>query len=295
MRTRHLLAALGLGAILASGCRAAARPTGASIVVVDAAGDTVRLAKRAVRIVSLIPASTELLFAMGAGPQLVGRTRWCVEPAAAASVPVLGDGLAPNIEALLAARPDLVVLYQSALNAEAVRRLRELGIPAVQLKTDRLDDIARAAGVLGPATGHIAEADSVLHATDSLLAIATHPPLPTSPRVLVVQWDQPPFVAAGGSHLSELLVRAGARNVFGDLPQASAQVSIEAIAQRDPDLVLVTADTPPAWTSRPEWQVVRAVRERRIVRVHGTLFNWAGPRAPIAVDSLAAALARAPR
>ena len=98
-----------------------------TVVVVDDAGDSVAVRVPAARVVSLIPASTELLFAIGAGGAVVGRTEWCNYPGEAAAVPNLGAGINPNVEAVIAARPDLVVLYNSAQHAVVATRLRELG------------------------------------------------------------------------------------------------------------------------------------------------------------------------
>ncbi len=123
----NLLSAIivGLGLI---GCQRAAPPEG-QLRAVDDAGDTVRLQAPARRVVSLIPAATELLFAIGAGSSVVGRTQYCDYPPAAQAVANLGDGIKPSIEAVLAQRPDLVVLYNSGQNAAVAGRLRELGIP----------------------------------------------------------------------------------------------------------------------------------------------------------------------
>jgi len=93
-------------------------------VVVDDVGDTVRLAAPARRIASLQPTTTELLFAIGAGDRVVGRTAWCDAPLEARTVPSLGDGLSPNLEAIVAATPDLVLLYPSALNRLSKPRLK---------------------------------------------------------------------------------------------------------------------------------------------------------------------------
>ncbi|MGH7701427.1 MAG: helical backbone metal receptor, partial [Gemmatimonadales bacterium] len=86
-------------------------PPPGGVTVVDDAGRTVTLAAPARRIVSLLPSFTELLFAMGAGDRLVGRSTWCDFPPAARDIPSVGDGLPPNVEAVAARRPDLVVLY----------------------------------------------------------------------------------------------------------------------------------------------------------------------------------------
>jgi iron complex transport system substrate-binding protein len=262
--------------------------------VVDDAGDTVALAEPAARVVSLIPASTELLFAIGAGGQVVGRSHWCDYPARAGAVPDLGDGIAPNLEAILARKPDLVLLYASGQNAPTARRLRALGIPAFQARTDLIADVPRLARVFGRLTGHAAAADSLVRAFDDSLAAATVPAAATParrPSVFLLVWDQPPMTIGAGSFLSELMERAGGRNVFADLRASAAEVSVEAVVQRDPDLVLTAGGDAPRIATVAAWQSVRAVRERRFVSVQGSEFNRPGPRTPLAIRELAARLA----
>ncbi len=282
MSTRRA-AAFILGILAAC---APARAGQGPLVARDDAGDTVRLARPASRVVSLVPATTELLFAIGAGDAVVGRTHWCDFPGAARLVPDLGDGLRPNLEAVAAARPDLVVLYRSAQNAEAVARLRALGIPAVQYAVDRLADVPRVARALGDLTGHRREADSLATAFTASLASATQPPPARRPTVLILAWDQPPMTIGAGSFLSEVVERAGGRNLFHDLPAPSATVSIETIASRDPDAILVSTEGEPGFVRRPEWQAVRAVREHRLLRATGSSFSRPSPRAPEAIREL---------
>jgi ABC-type Fe3+-hydroxamate transport system substrate-binding protein len=264
--------------------------TRGAIRLVDDAGDSVVLAVPARRIASLIPVTTEVLFDIGAGASVVGRTTWCDQPAEASRVTSLGDGLEPNVEAIVAVNPDLVILYRSPRNAAAAERLRQLGFPTIQLRTDGLVDLHRATGLLGRATGREAEAGRVLGVMDSLLALLDRRKDPgLRPSVLVLAWDQPPMTVGRGSFLHEILERAGARNVFDDLESPSAPVSLEVIATRDPDLIL-TLEVAPAITARPEWQAVRAVRERHFLQVRGSEFMRPTPRAPEAVRQLARAL-----
>lgn len=265
---------------------------GSRITAVDDAGDTVQLAQPARRVVSLIPASTELLFAIGAGSSVVGRTRYCDYPADAAAVPDLGDGIRPNIEAVIGQRPDLVILYNSGQNAAVVTRLRELGVASLRLNTDQLADVGRVSRLLGLLTGRGPGADSVVAVFDTALAAATRPASEPRPRVLLLVWEQPPMTIGRGSFLSELLERAGAENLFADVGSSSGVISIEAVASRNPDLVLTTAEGPSSFAGRPEWQVVPAVRERRFLQVHGSEFNRPSPRAPQAIRELASALER---
>jgi ABC-type Fe3+-hydroxamate transport system substrate-binding protein len=266
-------------------------------VAVDDVGDTVRLAAPATRIVSLSPATTELLFAIGAGERLVGRTRWCDYPTAARFVESVGDGMPPNVEAVLARDPDLVLLYRSPQNAEALRQLRAAGIATLQLAMDHLADVGRLARLLGPVVGRAAAGDSLAVAYAAALEAAAAPGLvlPDSARrrVLLLAWDQPPIAIGAGSFQSEILSLAGGRNVFADLPAPSAAVSIEAIVDRDPDLVLVADSGPPAIATRPEWQTVAAVRDQRFVHFPTTAFSRPGPRAPEVVAALRTALQEA--
>lgn len=278
---------------------AACAPRGAPhgpLVAADDAGDTARLAAPAARVVSLIPATTELLFAIGAGPLMVGRSHWDEYPPSAAGIADMGDAIPPNLERVVAARPDLVLLYRSAQNASAAARLREMGIPAVQLRTDLLADVPRLARLLGRLTGRDREGDSVARAFEAAMD-SLPPPVDSTgaPSVLMLVWTRPPMTVGRGSFLDEAVRRAGGRNLYADLASSSAQISIESVAERDPDLILVLGDSLPAFASEPEWQVVRAVRERRFILMGTSALSYPGPRTPAAIRRLAARIAAARR
>ena len=283
-----LLASILLAATL-YGCDTSA-PAGGKLIAVDDAGDTLALAGPARRVVSLIPAVTELLFAVGAGSLVVGRTHYCDYPPAAHSVPNLGDGIKPSIEAVLAQKPDLVVLYNSGQNAAVAGRLRELGVSVLSVNTDALSDVPRVARMLGLLTGHQRGADSVTAVFDTALAHATRRSVVRRPKVLLLVWEQPPMTIGRGSFLSELIERAGGENLFADVRSSSGVVSLEAVAARNPDLIFTTSEGPSAFASLPEWQVVPAVRERRFLRVSGSEFDRPSPRAPAAIRELGARL-----
>lgn len=291
MRPLRIVTCALITALVACGHPAAPGP----LVLVDDAGDTLRLARPAERVVSLIPAATELLFAIGAGPQVVGRTRYDDWPPEAASVPSVGDGLYPALEAVLARHPDLVVLYRGAGTAGAASRLRALGIPSLAIRTDRLADVPRVARLLGTATGHAAGADSVASRFTRELDSVSVPPSghpATGPSVLLLAWDDPPLTIGAGSFLDEVVARAGGRNVFHDLKAASGPVSLEAIVARDPDVVLSFGSDSATLAARPEWRTVRAVRLGHFIVMHGSEFSQPSPRSPAAVARLRRAFAR---
>src|SRR5207302_5812577 len=140
----HLAGLLLLAAVAA--CRGAERAAPPqSLAVADDAGRRVALAAPAGRVVSLLPSFTELLFAIGAGDRLVGRTTWCDYPPEVLRVPSVGDGMPPNVEAVAARHPDLVVLYRSGPNITAAEQLERLGIRTVLLNLNLLEDLGPAA------------------------------------------------------------------------------------------------------------------------------------------------------
>src|SRR5439155_1236911 len=250
----------GLIAFAVAACARGERvPVRGGVAVTDDAGRRVTLAAPARRIVSLLPSFTELLFAIGAGDRLVGRTTWCDYPPGALAVPSVGDAMPPSVEAVAARRPDLVVLYRAGPNLTAAEQLERLGIRTVLLDLNLLEQLGPAARRLGVLTGHARAADSLAHVLDSL---ASQPPASSTRSLAFIVWDNPPIVIGAGSYLDRLAAQAGARNVFHDVGAPSAQVSIETIAARDPDFVALLSDSavPPRFAMRPEWRVVRAGR-----------------------------------
>ncbi|HEX4627853.1 MAG TPA: helical backbone metal receptor, partial [Gemmatimonadales bacterium] len=170
-RWAHRTHLAGLLVCVAAACGTGERPSAspsAGLTLTDDAGRVVTLAHPARRIVSLLPSFTELLFAIGAGDRLVGRTTWCDYPPAALAVPSVGDAMPPNVEAVAARHPDLVVLYHSGQNMPAANQLERLGITVVVLDLNQLTDLGPAARTLGRLTGRQGPADSLARTMDSI-------------------------------------------------------------------------------------------------------------------------------
>ena len=241
------------------------------------------------RIVSLSPATTELLFAIGAGSRVVGRTHWDLSPDSARLVPDLGAGLRPNVEAVLAVHPDLVVLYASRDDRAAAAQLRAAGVGVLALRTDRIADFRRAALLLGRATGESARAALCVDTVDRALARvrAATASLP-HPTVFWHIWDEPVITVGHGSFQSELLDIAGAHNVYDDDPRPSPQVSLEDIVRRNPDLILAGPDGAARIRASAGWQAVPAVRLGHVVVVDTALVG----RPSVQLGEAAAELAR---
>ena len=275
---RHPIIALAFAGVLGAACGTdrAAPGTG---VVVDDFGDTVRFDAPAARIVSLNPVTTELLFALGAGDRLVGRTSWDLYPAAARAVPDLGNGMGPNVEAVLGQRPDLVVLYATPSNRTAASQLRRAGVMTVSIRTDLIADLGRVTPILARLIGDSALGALVVDTVNaSLAAVRARADTATGPVAFWHIWDAPLMTIGGGSFLSELLTVAGVRNSFGDATAPSPQVSLEEVARRDPDVILAGPLAAAKIRATPAWASIRAVREERVLVVDTTLVGRPGVR-----------------
>jgi iron complex transport system substrate-binding protein len=272
-----------------SACERPAPPVRSAIT--DDFGDTVRLAAAPRRIVSLVPSLTELVYAIGAGGRLVGRTSYDRIPAQVVNVPDLGPGLRPNVEAVLAARPDLVILYASQDNRDAARRLRTAGVTTASYKVDGIADFARVTEALGRITGDTAEARITIDTVGRTLAntLASTAALPR-PRVFWFLWENPLLAVGGGSFLNELLHVAGGRNVYDSLPEPSPPVTFEDLIRRDPDIVLASPKTRARMLADPRWRTLRAVREGRVLVFDTTIVNGPSARVGSSAESLARVL-----
>jgi len=249
-----------------AGCRPAERTPPPANALRDDYGTPITIGRPPQRIVSLNPATTELLFAIGAGPRLVGRSEYDVFPDSARFVPSVGAALRPNIEAVLATHPDLVILYASQDNRPAADRFREAGIQTVAFKNDSIEQFARDARLIGRVTGDSARAatlvDTVMATLARVRAATANLPRPT---VFVHAWDRPIIAIGGGSFLSQLLDIAGARNVYADIAAPSATVTLEDVVRRNPDYVLASPVSAPKMRASASWNAIPAIRAGKLL------------------------------
>lgn len=271
-------------------CRESARSRPARSAPRDDFGSEIHVATAPPRrIVSLNPATTEILFAIGAGPRVVGRSQYDDFLKAARAVADLGPALQPNVEAILDTHPDLVILYGSAENRPAAERLRQARVPVVGLRFDRIEQFERDARLLGRLVGDSAQAAvlvDTIHATLARVRAATSA-LPR-PTVFMHAWERPLIAIGGGSFLSQLLDVAGARNVYEDVTDPSTVVTLEDVIRRNPDLVLVSPAAAPVLRSSARWRAVPAVRAGRVL-VYDTLLVG---RPSVTLGAAAVSLAR---
>lgn len=224
------------------------------------------------RIVSLNPTTTEILFALGAGERVVGRSEWDHWPIAARSVAAVGPGLRPNVEAVLSRQPDLVLLYASADNRAAVDKMRAAGVATVALKVDLISDFRRTVQVLGDLTKRSAAASMVIDSVDVVLKrVRAATSASERPTVFWHVWDAPIITIGRGSYLHELVEIAGGRNVYADLRDPSPVVSLEDIVRRNPDFILAGPVGARTINADAKWLAIPAVAKRRVLVVDTAL------------------------
>jgi iron complex transport system substrate-binding protein len=211
-----------------------------AVHLVDASGRELVLPVPARRVVSLVPSATESLRAMGRGDVIVGRTDYDRQPWAAA-IPSVGGGIEPNVEAVVALRPDLVVRFAGEQDTRTPARLDELGIQQLAVRPDRIEDIYRTVELLGRAIGDSAAAASLVASIRAGLehAAAGTRSLPRT-RFMYVLGGSPPWVAGPGTYIDEVLSLLGGENAFADLETLYSAVSPEEVRSRRVDVVLVS-------------------------------------------------------
>lgn len=287
---RALTGMLFIAIASAIACEGGAKsPAVQTAVQVDDYGDTIVAARPAQRIVSLNPVTTELLFALGAGTRVVGRTHWDLYPDAAKAVSDLGNGMQPNVEAVLGAHPDLVVLYAGQSNRAAAAQLRHAGVRTLAIRDDHISDFRRTVMLLARATGDTIAGTAIADSVERSLAAVAARPRPDKPvTVFWHVWDSPILTIGRGSYLDELVTIAGAKNVFGDLADPSPQVTLEEIVRRNPDFILVGPASAKALRASPLWRSVPAVRDGHLLIVDTLLVGRPGIRLGEAARSLRA-------
>lgn len=268
----------------------------APITAVDDRGRSVQLPGPPQRIVSLLPSLTETVCALGACERLVGVDRYSNWPASVAQLPVVGGGLDPNIEAIVALRPDVVLM---ATSSRAAVRLESLGVRVVALEPKTHVDVQRVLGKVGLVLG-VADAERVWRLIDAGVQAAAQsvPPAVRGTRVYF-EVSSGPFAAGQASFMGETLARLGAQNIVPAALGPFPKVNPEFVVRADPDLIMVGARSAEGLAARPGWAQMRALRGGHWCRfdaAQSDVLVRPGPRMAEAARLMAACLTdKAPR
>jgi iron complex transport system substrate-binding protein len=299
---RSLTLVIGLSLLL-GGCASPTptpsgfTPTPAPITLSDGLSRLIKLPAPAQRVVSLAPSNTEILFAIGAGAQVVGRDEFSDYPAAAQSLPSVGGSMGQySVEAIVALRPDLVLA--SELNsADFVKSLEGLGLTVFWLGNPKdLAGLYSNLSIVGRLTGHENEAGGLINNLQARVKAVQEKVAPLSyAPVVFYELDATdpaaPYTAGQGSFVELLINLAGGINAGSALPSAWAPMSAEQLVAANPAIIILGDSaygvTPEAVAARPGWAGLAAVQSSQVYSFDDNLVSRPGPRLVNGLEALA--------
>ena len=294
--TALMVVMLFLSACAPAGGAAATQP--GPITLTDGLGRTVTLEKPAQKIVSLAASNTELLYAVGAGEQIVGRDNYSDYPPEALDLPAIGDLLAGiNMEQIAALKPDLVIA--SELNTpDQVKSLETIGLKVYYLANpDDFPGLYANVETVAKLSGHETQgavlATQLKERVDSIQKTLAN--VESKPKVfyeLDATTPAQPYTAGAGTFISYLIGQAGGQNVGDSMQSEWAQISQEELIIQNPDIILLGdatygGVTPEQVASRPGWDGIKAVSEQKVMVFDDNLVSRPGPRMVDGLEQMA--------
>ncbi len=254
--------------------------TAQAVVLRDDRQIEVTIAKPPQRIVSLLPSLTETVCALGQCQRLVGVDRYSNWPESIAKLPRMGGGIDPNIESVVAAKPDLVLMATSARGAE---RFASLGLTVLALEPRSHADVQRVMLIVAQALDvHLQESDRVWRHIDAAVnAAAQSIPAQAKGQRVYFEVSRAPYGASESSFIGETLQRLGARNILPASLGPFPKINPEFVVRAQPDLIMVGDSNFADMTTRPGWQNMRAMRTQRVCHFkseESDVLVRAGPR-----------------
>jgi len=294
-------AALGL----CSGCGDdQSTPTGATtqqaelpVTLTDQLGRRVELPGVPQRIISITPANTEILFALGLGERVVGVDDTSNYPAEVLDKPRVGAYYPmPDLEKIVSLEPDLV-LAGTEQEKEVIPALEERGLKVLGLDAVSVEELLEGITLVGSATGAEARAQALVSDLSARVEAVSGKtvalPETEYPRVLFVVWHDPIYVAGSGTFIADLVAKAGGRNIATDISGFDT-MTLEAVLDRDPQIVVANVGHAPGEDATFQWardegrlSTISARKDGRVLAIDADIVNRPGPRAIDALEELA--------
>lgn len=270
------------------------------VELTDTLGTTVIIESKPEKIISLAPSITEILYAIGAGNQVIGRTDYDNFPEEVLDLPSIGGFSADSIsiETIVSLEPDLVI-GGSTLQADIATALNENGIPCIIFERNSVSGIMDLMLLLGEVTGNQEDATGAVAKLETRLnEVATVvETIPEDERVTVFYevWHEPLMTTTNQTFIGELINLAGGINIFAELEKTYPSVSAETIIEANPDVILGPSShgeqlNAEMISTREGWSELSAVTNERIYIIQGDIISRAGPRVVDALEDIAAAL-----
>ena len=298
LATLGCAAALAAAAGLAPGNQPAQAPAGPreQVTVTDDHGHRITIPYPPRRIISLSPGANAMLLAAGAGKQLIATIEYSGQPDSQRALPKIGTVDAIDMERLIAAKPDVVIVWPNGNNPADIANIERLGIPVYRQEADTLEAIGGSLRRLGRLAGTSRAADRAATALESRLAAlrSKYAPATRRPSVLLEVWDRPLYTVGGGEMMSDALGVCGARNAFADLPPRAPAIGLGAVIARDPDIIVAAAPPGRGASWLAQWRrfpFLKAVRDGRLLAFEDQRLSELGPGVIDATASLCRDLA----
>jgi len=244
------------------------------------------------RIVSLAPATTEMLFAIGVGNKVVGVTSYCDYPPLTKNLPKVGGFINPSLENIVKLKPDLIIAMRGN-PLSLLQRLEKMGYPVFAVNPKSISDILKGMEKLGELTGS-REAKRVVESLrmrlEGIKKEVERIPYERRPKVMIELWDNPLIVFGKNSIGDEVIELAGGRNIMeGKI--AYPQISLETLIEKQPDVIILAhmtkvQDPLKEVKRRANWDKLRAVREGNVYSIDADIIDRPGPRLTQAVELL---------
>lgn len=260
------------------------------VTVTDDAGRSVTIEAEPERIVSLAPANTEIVAALGAIDRLVGVTTFCDYPPEVAEIEKVGDFVGPNLEAIAALDPDLV-LVTTGVQAEVIAQLEALGAAVVAVDPQTIDALYTSIGTVGTAIGETAAADDMVSSMRIQIDAIGEEVESAPVRCFLEIAQDPLFTVGSGTLLNDVIEHAGGENVVTE--EGYVAYSVEQLVAADPDVYLSTLGSmsaPSDITGRPGYENLSAVAGGRVYLLDDNLVSRPGPRIVEGVRQIAEVL-----
>lgn len=248
----------------------------------DDLGNTVTLPAPATRIVTLSPSVVEVTYAAGAGEKIVATVEYSDYPVPAQKIPRVGGHSKINLEAVVAARPDLVIAWESGNSPGAIEKIRQLGIPVYMSQPHKMTDIPGEIERIGILTGtEVLAKKSAADFRKRYQALAAKYRNRSPVRVFYQVWQNPLITIGGQQIMSDAITLCRGENIFADLKPLAPRVSFEAVIAANPEAIITSgmADQNPelldAWK---KWPNLTATRRNNFFFIQSDLMNRSGPR-----------------
>jgi iron complex transport system substrate-binding protein len=272
------------------------------VTLVDRVGNIVTLTEAPERIVSLAPSSTEVLFALGAGENVVGITDYCNYPynfsawVEAGNMTSIGSFSGPSIEPIVALDPDLVLASTQSLDAAS--SLKNLGYAVLVVEGHTIDEVLGDIIMVGRAVGKDTEASGIVNDMRTRIDSVANQlaGVTTTPTVYHEVWNEPLMSVGPENFIDELITMAGGSNIFHDATTSWPMVSSESVISKNPDVMFFPDmymgqgnfyDTVESVENRPGWDSITAVQNDALYEINADIISRSGPRLVDALELIA--------